>query len=236
MTSTRTCRIHPTVLISPSAVVDQTVKIGAYSIIQGTAIISSNVTIGAHCIIGAMPFNDVTDKEFGVTLEEGVWVGDKVHIQNGVRRQTVIARKSLINHGCLIGHDVHIGPSCVIGLASTISGHSNLGEGVKIGPGSTLNNRSEIGENARIGIGSLVLHPVPAHKIFIGRPASDITEQKKMSAMLRVLSGSKRKSMPVTTAAPGLVRYKRIIRPIFNLLPGSLQDIIKRIMIRRKSG
>ena len=189
--------IHETALISADKL-DPSVQVGAYSIIKDNAV-GKNVIIGSHRIIGAEPFDDLTQKQWGVEIKDGAWIGNYVHIQNGVARNTHIDENSSINHGCYIGHDVKIGQDCMIGLSVTISGHSNLGNAVKIGPGSTLNNRSTIGDNAKIGIGSLVLHPVEKDSVVIGRPASDIAEQK-ISAMMRELIGHKRKSMPVSTA------------------------------------
>lgn len=224
--------IHETALISADAKLDPSVQVGAYSIIKDNAVIGKNVIIGCHCIIGAEPFDDLTQKQWGVNIKDGAWIGDHVHIQNGVARNTHIDENTSINHGCYIGHDVKIGQDCMIGLSVTISGHSNLGNAVKIGPGSTLNNRSTIGDNAKIGIGSLVLHPVEKDSVVIGRPASDIAEQKKISAMMRELIGHKRKSMPVSTAAPGLAKYKAFLMPVFKLLPKKLQYHIKNMISR----
>lgn len=232
MTSKRPSLIHETALISSDAKLDLSVKVGAYAIVNGNSVIDKNVVIGSHCIIGAEPFDDLTQKQYGVIIKEGAWIGDHVHIQNGVARNTHIDKNTCINHGCYIGHDVKIGQDCMIGLSVTISGHSNLGNAVKIGPGATLNNRSKVGDNAKIGIGSLVLHPVEKDSIVIGRPASDIAEQKKMSSMMRELIGSKRKSMPVSAAAPGLAKYKIILMPIFRLLPKKLQVQLKNILSR----
>ena len=123
----------------------------------------------------------------------------------------------------------------MISLSVTISGHSELGSNVKVGPGSTINNRSKIGENATIGIGSLVLHPIVKNSIVIGRPATEIAEQKKMTKAMRRLIGSQKKSTPVTSAAPKLRKFKNLFRPIFNLLPKKMQHFVKKILLQESS-
>ena len=127
---------------------------------------------------------------------------------------------------------MQIGPACEVGLSTTISGHSNMGEGVRIGPGCTINNRSELGSFSRVGIGSLVLHPVDAKTVVVGRPAMLLSEYKKLSAEMRALTGDNRVSRPVTSAASKYARHMPFLKPVVRLLPRSIKTALKKILTR----
>ena len=111
----------------------------------------------------------------------------------------------------------------MLGLASTVSGHSNIGDRVRIGPGSTLTNRSEVGADAVIGIGSLVLHPVVAGATVLGRPAELRTDYLKNSGRLLELLGNGRSHRQITG---GGNRYVRLIPPRLRRL---LKKLIKKV-------
>ena len=225
--------IHKTADIDPKAQVHETAFIGAYAVINEGVDIGERCRVDAHSVIGAVPFDDYEEGALHpVVLEAGAWIGSHVIIQRGVSRPTIIGAEASVNHGCSIGHDVQIGPACEIGLSTTISGHSNLGEGVRIGPGCTVNNRSELGSFSRVGIGSLVLHPVDANTVVVGRPAIPLSEYKKLSVAVRELTGDNRVSRPVTSAASKYAKHLPFLKPFVRLLPRSIKVALKKILTR----
>lgn len=132
----------------------------------------------------------------GVCIEEFVSIGPFVSIQKGVTRPTIIGQYSFLNEGVRVGHDVQIGKRCEIGLNSTISGYSEIGDDVQIDPGCTISNRIKIGNGARVRIGSLVLDDIPAHGDYAGRPAIPFDEFKRRRIILKELLGIIPKSPP----------------------------------------
>ena len=103
---------------------------------------------------------------------------------------------------------------------------------MRIGPGCTVNNRSELGSFSRVGIGSLVLHPVDANTVVVGRPAIPLSEYKKLSVAVRELTGDNRVSRPVTSAASKYAKHLPFLKPFVRLLPRSIKVALKKILTR----
>ena len=213
--------IHPSAQIHPGAV------IGTGTIVEANAVIGENVVIGRNCmisagaVIGARPFDD-NEGRFPIEIADNARIGANSTVQYGVARPTRIGRGTWVNHSCAVGHDVWLGEGVQFGLAATVSGHSNIGDRVKIGPGSTLTDRSEVGADAVIGIGSLVLHPVAAGTMVMGRPAELRADHIEAARRLRELLGMERPERRITGAGN---RYMRLI-------PRWLKQLIKRILGR----
>jgi UDP-3-O-[3-hydroxymyristoyl] glucosamine N-acyltransferase len=217
-----TITIHPSAQVHSDAIICEGTKIDANAVIGANVFIGRNCRILAGAVIGARPFVLSMDEGafFPIEIADDVLIGSNATIQYGVSRPTRIGRGSWINHTCAIGHDVWFGEQVRLGLSSTVSGHSNIGDRVKIGPGSTLTNRSEVGADAQIGIGSLVLHPVAAGSIVMGRPAESRADHLEAARRMRELLGTERPERRITG---GGRRYAR-------LLPRGLKRMIKHIL------
>jgi len=140
-----------------------------------------------------VPFKDFRKRKTakgGVHIREFVSIGAFVSIQLGSTRKTTIGEHSFLNDGVRIGHDVQLGRCVRVGLGSTISGYSEIGDYVLIGPGCTISNRIKIGNGARIRIGSLVISDVPADADYAGRPAIPFDEFKRRRAKYKELVGA----------------------------------------------
>ncbi|MEM9138184.1 MAG: DapH/DapD/GlmU-related protein [Pseudomonadota bacterium] len=207
MTST-----HPSARISSTAVIAPSASVGQGTVIEDFVTIGENVTVGDNCYvmsgarIGIRPFAKSVGDQAGeseITLHpihigNDCLIGANAVIQYGVKRPTEIQDGCWVNNLCNIGHDVVLGAGSMIGLSTSISGHSVLGKKVTVGPGCTLTNRSEVGDRATIGIGSLVLHPVPEGMTVMGRPAVKREEHLESEKRLRELTGMERDSRKVT--------------------------------------
>ena len=112
----------------------------------------------------------------------------------------------------------------MLGLSSTVPGHSNVGDRGRIGPGSTSTNRSEVGADAIIGIGSLVLHPIAAGTTVPGIPA-ELRLSLDNARRFRELSKDKRSHRKITG---GGNRYAKFIHPKLRRLLKKLIGKIKR--------
>ncbi len=219
--------IDPSADIDPSAVVHPSAKIGPGTFIGAKAVIGANVQIGAGCkiqagsIIGAAPFvTPPPETLFPVIIEDGAEIGSLCSVQFGAKGPTRIGAGSRINHHCAIGHDVDMGAGVQVGLMTTISGHSEIGERARIGPGCNLTNRSVIGHDAIVGIGSLVLHPVDGGTTVMGRPAELRDRQVAASRRLRELLDMERPSRRVTGHGNRLAQR----------LPPSVKLFLKRLL------
>jgi UDP-3-O-[3-hydroxymyristoyl] glucosamine N-acyltransferase len=217
------------IIIHPSAQIHTDAVIGDGTTIDANVVIGDNVVIGRNCqilagaVIGARPYVRSAEEGafFPIEISDDVLIGSNSTVQYGVSRPTQIGRGSWVNHNSAVGHDVRFGEKVRLGLSSTVSGYSNIGDRVKIGPGSTLTNRSEVGADAQIGIGSLVLHPVAAGSIVMGRPAELRADHLKATRQMRELIRVERPKRGING-----IKRKRYLR----ILPYRLRLLLKRIL------
>lgn len=144
--------IHPTAVVSETAVVGDGVHIGPHSVIGERATIGAGSAIGAGCAIGD-----------GVTIGPNSLLHPRVTIYDGV----TVGARAVLHSGVVLGADgfgfvkisgayhkfpqvgtVELGDDCEIGANSTIDraalGVTRLGNGVK------LDNMVHIGHNCHI--------------------------------------------------------------------------------------
>lgn len=99
------------VIISPEAIVDESVKIDEGTVIMPGSIINVDTSIGKNCIINT-----------GTIIEHDCKIGDHCHIAPGVH----------------ISGAVNIGESSFIGIGATIIQGIKIGKNVTIGAGSLV--------------------------------------------------------------------------------------------------
>ncbi len=101
------------VLIHPSAIVDETVKIGRGTVVMANAVINVGTTIGKNCIINT-----------GSTVDHDCILEDYVHVSPGVH----------------VAGTVHLGKRTWLGIGSSIINNINICDDVIVGAGTTVIN------------------------------------------------------------------------------------------------
>lgn len=147
--------IHPTAVVSASALLGKALAVGPY------AVISENVNIGDHCAIGASVFlgdgvriGRSCDIKANVTMYPGTTLGDRVIVHAGtvlgsdgfgfVRDESGGRYTKFPQIGRLeIGDDVEIGANCTVDRGAL--------DATLIGRGAKLDNMVHVGHNVRIG-------------------------------------------------------------------------------------
>ena len=196
--------IHPTAVISSSAIIASDVHIGAYSTI------GENVSIGSGCVIHSNVhiYNGVQILK-NVTIHSGVIIGadgfgyqrdtsnklikfpqiGNVIIENDVEigANTCIDRATLgsthVCEGVKIDNFVHIAHNVYIGKHTAVTAHVMFAGGVKIGeyswiaPSSSFRDRLTVGNKVTIGIGSVVVKNVPHNITVLGVPAREYSKK-----------------------------------------------------------
>ena len=165
-------RIHPTVLVDPSAEIADDVEIGPFSII------GPRVSIGAGSFIAAR-----------VTLERNVIIGRRVHVGGGailggppqdlkyrdeetwveIGDGTIIREYTTINRGTVASGRTTVGADCFIMTYVHIAHDCHLGDGVAIANGTQLAGHVTIQDRAALS-GLVAVHQfvtIGAHS-FIG--------------------------------------------------------------------
>jgi UDP-N-acetylglucosamine acyltransferase len=184
-------RIHPSVLIDPSATIGLDVEIGPF------AIIGPNVTVGGGCRIAAR-----ATLERNVILGDGVKVGigtvlggdpqdlkfkgelTTVEIGDGttIREYTTINRgttqsyKTTVGKGCFImsyvhlAHDCHVGDGVILVNSVQLAGHVTVGDKAIIAGQSAAHQFVKIGQYSFVGGCSRISQDVPPYIKAVGNP------------------------------------------------------------------
>lgn len=146
------------VYIHPTAVVDETAKIGEGTRVWHFVCVRENAEVGKNCVLG-----------HSVHVGKGVKIGKGVKLEN----------KATIYEGVTIENNVFVGPhvtftndpyprSFPVGwkIVKTI-----VREGASIGAGSVVICGLTIGRYAMIGAGSVVTKNIPSNALAYGSPA-----------------------------------------------------------------
>jgi len=185
--------IHPTAIVENSVKLGKNVSIDAYSVVRGNVtigdgtnigthtLIEGNTTIGkdnqifSHAVIGSIPQDLKFDGE-----EVFLIIGDR----NRIREHTLInpgtqggGAKTVIGNDCLLMGHVHLGHDCIFGdnivvaNSTAVAGHVEVGDNTVIGGLSAIHQFCLIGENAMIGGGSIVIQDIPPYTVCEGNRA-----------------------------------------------------------------
>lgn len=130
-------------MIEKNAVIEDDVKIGAYTIVHSHAKIKGSVNIGSHCVIGHPSKSELIgiDHSYGDPKLKDLIIKDPV---------TIIGERSVVRSGCVIYTHTKVGKKLNTGHHAIIREHTNLGEHCLIGSHTVLNGYSKIGERTRI--------------------------------------------------------------------------------------
>lgn len=203
------CQIDDSAMIGPRVSLGDQVRVESLTVIgynnltriHDSNMVSDRVTVGDHTLIrshsvvyrGSRIGSDVKIGH-GVTLREGMQIGDRTAIGNQVSCEgyTVIGADCVIHAGShltsfmTIEDKVFLGPGVITMndpkaahfrhhlvreiKGPTIKFGARIGAGAKIGPGVT------IGENAVIGFGAVVTKDVGPRETWVGSPARKIAD------------------------------------------------------------
>ena len=142
----------------PSAVIDESCRIGKGTRIWHFSHICSKAVIGSMCSFGQNTY-----------VADGVIIGDRVKVQNNVS----------LYEGIQIEDDVFLGPSCVFtnitNPRSQVSRRhlyetTHVRRGATVGANATIVCGVTIGRYAFIGAGAVVREDVPDYALILGVP------------------------------------------------------------------
>ena len=151
-----------TVVIHPSAIVDEGAKIGEDSRIWHFSHVCSAAKIGNGCSLG-----------------QNVFVGNNVNIGNNVKIQNNVS----VYDNVTLENDVFCGPSMVFtnvyNPRSAVPRKNEyrdtlVKQGATLGANCTIVCGVTVGEYAFVGAGSVVNRNVPAYALVVGVPAKQI--------------------------------------------------------------
>ena len=156
-------RIHPTAVVDESAKIGECVQIGAHCVIEGGARIGKGTTLYPRCYVGENAVIGESGVLFpGVTLYERTQIGDRARIHAGAvlgadgfgyapRREgvKVVDHEKIYHLGrVVVGNDVEIGANSCIDRGTI--GDTVIGDKVKI------DDQVMIGHNCKLDTGAVI--------------------------------------------------------------------------------
>ena len=184
--------IHPTAIISDSAVIADDVEIGPYTVIGENVEIGSGTRIDSHVVVNgptkigednhiyqfASIGDDPQDKKYAGESTR-LTIGDR----NTIREFCTISRGTTQDKGeTVLGDDnwimayVHIAHDCVVGNKTimannaSLAGHVHVGDWVILGGFSGAHQFCQIGAHAFLGMYTGINRDIPAYTIVSGQP------------------------------------------------------------------
>lgn len=166
--------IHATAVIHPEALIDPSVEIGPYSIIEAGVTIGPDTRVGPHVVIGAPAQVRGRDLAPGrVLIGAGCWIREfaSVHagMDGGVTRLgdgDMLMAYSHLAHDCVLGDQVELANGV------QLAGHVQIADYVGIGGMAALHQFVKVGTGAFIAAGARVAQDVPPHCLAAGDRAT----------------------------------------------------------------
>ena len=189
----KTKMIHKTAIVHPSAELDSTVSVGAYSIIEEGvridkntsiephAIIRSNTTIGSNnkfyqfTSIGEIPQDlKFHGEESELIISDNNTFREFCTINRGTEagiNKTVIGSNNLFMSYTHVAHDCIIKDNCIFSNAASLAGHVVIGNNVSLGGFTLVHQFCNIGDYAFSGLGSVISRDVTPFTLVAGNHA-----------------------------------------------------------------
>ncbi len=185
--------IHSTAIISKSAQIDSSVKIGPYSIINDNVEIAANSIIEPHVVI-----KNHTSIGRNNHIYQFASIGDDPQDlkYNGEDTKLVIGDNNIfreyctINRGTITGihetrigsnnlfmayshvaHDCVIKDNCILSNAASLAGHVRVGDHVSLGGFTLVHQFCDIGDYAFSGLGSVISRDITPYTLVAGNHA-----------------------------------------------------------------
>ena len=184
--------IHPTAIVERGAELDDSVSIGAYSIVREHVRIGAGTTVGPHCVIEGHTTIGRDNRIFqfgsiGAAPQDKKYAGEPTELRIGDRntiREFCTFNIGTVQDGGVtrIGSDnwimayVHIAHDCQVGDRTTIANNTMLGGHVHIGDWATLGGATgvhqfcKVGAHVMAGFQSHISRDVPPYMMVDGNP------------------------------------------------------------------
>jgi UDP-N-acetylglucosamine acyltransferase len=185
--------IHATALVDKAAQLDDSVEVGAYSIIGPNVVIGAGSKIGPHVVIEGHTTigRDNTIYQFssiGSAPQDKKYAGELTRLEIGDRN--LIREFCSLNAGTAqdagvtrlgndnwilayvhIAHDCQVGNNTIFSNNATLAGHVHVGDWVVMGGFAAIPQFRRIGAHAFIGMTTSVTQDVPPFILVQGNPA-----------------------------------------------------------------
>ena len=185
--------IHKTAIIHPTAELDSTVSVGAYSVIEEDVRIDKDTVIEHHAIIKPHTTIGCNNKIYqfssiGEIPQDLKFNGEKSQLiisDNNIFREfctinrgteaginkTVIGSDNLFMSYTHVAHDCVIKDNCIFSNAASLAGQVEVGSHVSLGGFTLVHQFCNIGDHAFSGLGSVISRDVTPYTLVAGNHA-----------------------------------------------------------------
>ncbi len=190
--------IHPTAIVDESAKIGNNVTIGAYSIIGADVEIGDGTWIGPHVVIQGpsvigknnkiYQFNSIGEIPQDKKFQDGDKTWFKMGDNNVIREFCTFNRGTIQDEGVTeigndnwimayvhLAHDCRIGNGTIFANGASLAGHVTIGDNVVMGGFALVYQFVTIGDYAICGFSSGVKHDVPPYSMVDGMPAKAVS-------------------------------------------------------------
>lgn len=185
--------IHPSAIVDPKAEIDDSVTVGAYTLIGPNVKICAGTTIGPHCVLEGHTRIGRDNRIFqfnslGAIPQDKKYAGEPCELVIGERN--TIREFCTFNIGSpgdlgvtQIGDDnwfmayVHVAHDCVVGNhtvfanCATLAGHVHVGDWVILGGLTGVHQFVQIGAHSMTAVSTVLLADLPPFVMCQGQPA-----------------------------------------------------------------
>lgn len=176
-------RIHATAIVDPKAELDESVEVGAYTVIGPHVTIGAGTKIGPHVVVDGHTAigRENTIFQFssiGAAPQDKKYAGEPTRLEIGDRNTirefctfnlgtvqdggvTSIGNDNWIMAYVHIAHDSHLGNHIILANNATLAGHVHLGDWVFLGGFTSVHQFCKIGAHAMTAFTAAVSQDVP---------------------------------------------------------------------------
>ncbi len=206
--------VHPSAVVSPTAIVHATASVGPLCVVEDGAqigagtVLCPRVTIGRDCSIGQRSIVHsgvvIGADGFGFAPNEGMWtkieqlgavrIGDDVEIgantciDRGALDDTIIENGVKLDNLVQVGHNVHIGSHSAVAGCVGIAGSARIGSRCTLGGGAIVLGHLTLCDDVHISAATVVTHSLrkPGHYTGVF-PLDENARWEKNAATLKQL-------------------------------------------------
>ena len=186
--------IHPTAIVSDSAVLADDVELGAYCVIGNEVVVEAGCRIGSHVVINGPTRIGRSNRIYqfcslGDDPQDKKYAGEPTRLEignnNTIREFCTISRGTVLYHGLTtigndnwimayvhIAHDCRIGNQCIFANNATLAGHVHVDDWAIFGGFTGAHQFCRIGAHSFLGMYAGTSRDVPAYTMISGQPPS----------------------------------------------------------------
>lgn len=186
--------IHPTAVVDPKAQLDDSVEVGAYSIIGPNVKIGARTKIGPHVVISGNTTIGCDNVFFqfssiGGAPQDKKYAGEDTRLEIGDRN--LIREFCTFNLGTVqdagvtrigsdnwllayvhIAHDCTVGDNTIFSNNASLAGHVHVSDWVIMSGFAAVHQFCKIGKHAFVGMNTSLTQDVPPFVLVSGNPAA----------------------------------------------------------------